>query len=113
MENKNTNDIPRWYAIHTHPKQESRAESNLKAWNVKTFLPKIKDNGFTRMRSNIIKPLFPGYIFAYFAFEDLFSKVRFTRGVHNVVSLGGIPAPVDDRVIEILTTQIDQEGFIR
>jgi hypothetical protein len=59
------NDIPRWYAIHTHPKQESRAEGNLKAWDVETFLPKIKDsriNECTGMRTNSIKPLFPRYL---------------------------------------------------
>jgi transcriptional antiterminator RfaH len=116
MESKSMNDIPRWYAIHTHPKQESRAEGNLKAWDVETFLPKIKDsriNECTGMRTNSIKPLFPRYIFARFAFDNLFSKVRFTRGVHSVVSLGDIPAPVDDRVIEIITAQIDQDGFVR
>ena len=39
-------DIPFWYAIHTHPKQENRAESNLQAWNVETFIPRIRDCRF-------------------------------------------------------------------
>jgi transcriptional antiterminator RfaH len=109
-------DVPGWYAIHTHPKQESRAESNLQAWNVKTFFPRIRDcrfNEFTGEPSYFIKPLFPGYIFARFAPDSLLHKVRFTRGVHSVVRIGGDPAPVDDRVIEIISAQIDDSGFIK
>src|SRR5688572_13188689 len=110
------NDIPSWYAIHTHPKQENRAESNLQAWNVETFFPKIKDcrfNEFTGAPSYFIKPLFPGYLFARFELESMLHKVRFTRGVHSVVCIGIEPAPVDDRVIEIIVAQIDAAGFVK
>jgi transcriptional antiterminator RfaH len=109
-------DIPRWYAIHTHPKQENRAESNLKAWNVETFFPRIRDcrfNEFTWEPSYFIKPLFPGYLFSRFSLNNLLHKVRFTRGVHSVVCVGIAPAPIDDRVIEIIATQIDNTGFVK
>ncbi|MGH9754026.1 MAG: transcription termination/antitermination NusG family protein, partial [Blastocatellia bacterium] len=88
MNRATVTDIPRWYAIQTHPKQENRAESNLKAWNVETFFPRIKDcrfNEFTGEPSYFIKPLFPGYLFSRFALNNLLHKVRFTRGVHSVV----------------------------
>jgi len=110
------NDIPSWYAIHTHPKQENRAERNLQAWNVETFFPKIKDcrfNEFTGEPFYFVKPLFPGYLFARFALNDLLHKVRFTRGVHSVVCIGNDPALVDDRVIEIIAAQIDETGFVK
>jgi transcriptional antiterminator RfaH len=109
-------DIPIWYAIHTHPKQESRAEMNLRAWNVETFFPKVKDcrfNGFTGDPSYFVKPLFPGYLFARFGLESSLHKVRFTRGVHSVVCIGSAPAPIDSRVIEIIAAQIDESGFVR
>ena len=109
-------DIPFWYAIHTHPKQENRAESNLQAWNVETFIPRIRDyhfNEFTNEPSYFVKPLFPGYLFARFALNSLLHKVRFTRGVHSVVCIGGAPAQVDDRVIEIIASQIDEAGFVK
>jgi transcriptional antiterminator RfaH len=109
-------DIPSWYAIHTHPKQENRTERNLQAWNVETFFPKIKDcrfNEFTSEPSYFIKPLFPGYLFARFALNNLLHKVRFTRGVHSIVCIGSDPAPVDDRVIEIIAAQIDATGFVK
>jgi transcriptional antiterminator RfaH len=109
-------DIPCWYAIHTHPKQENRAEQNLKAWSVETFFPKIMEchfNEFTSKASYFIKPLFPRYLFARFALNNLLHKVRFTRGVHSVVCIGIDPAPVDDRVIEIIAAQIDATGFVK
>jgi transcriptional antiterminator RfaH len=109
-------DIPSWYAIHTHPKQENRAEMNLQAWSVETFFPKIRDcrfNEFTSEPSYFTKPLFPGYLFARFALNNLLHKVRFTRGVHSVVCIGSEPAPVDDRVIEIIVAQIDGSGFVK
>jgi transcriptional antiterminator RfaH len=109
-------DIPSWYAIHTHPKQENRTAMNLQAWNVETFFPKIRDcrfNEFTGEPSYISKPLFPGYLFARFVLSNLLYKVRFTRGVHSVVCIGGDPAQVDDRVIEIIAAQIDETGFVK
>lgn len=109
-------DMPGWYAIRTHPKQENRAEKNLQAWNVEAFFPRIKDcrfNEFTGEPSYFIKPLFPGYLFARFALNNLLHNVRFTRGVHSVVCIGSDPAPVDDRVIEIIAAQIDATGFVK
>jgi transcriptional antiterminator RfaH len=109
-------DIPRWYAIHTHPKQENRAESNLMAWNVEIFFPRIRGcrfNEFTDEPSYFIAPLFPGYLFARFPLNNLLHKIRFTRGVHSVVCIGKKPAPVDDSVIEIIAAQIDETGFVK
>jgi transcriptional antiterminator RfaH len=109
-------DIASWYAIRTHPKQENRAEQNLNAWGVETFFPRIRDcrfNEFTSEPSYFIKPLFPGYLFARFVLNNLLHKVRFTRGVHGVVCIGNDPAPVDDRVIEIVASQIDEAGFVK
>jgi transcriptional antiterminator RfaH len=109
-------DIPIWYAIHTHPKQENRAENNLQAWNVEIFSPKIRDcrfNEFTGEPSYLTKPLFPGYLFARFALSNLLHKVRFTRGVHSVVCIGDDPAPVDDMLIDIIAAQIDEAGFVK
>src|SRR5262245_35599224 len=116
MNRATVTDIPRWYAIHTHPKQENRAESNLKAWNVETFFPRIRScrfNEFTGEPSYFIKPLFLGYLFARFPLNNLLHKVRFTRGVHSVVCAGNAPAPVDDGVIEIIAAQIDNTGLVK
>ncbi len=105
-----------WYAIHTHPKQEERAESNLRAWQVETFAPRYKQrryNQYTNHPSQLIKPLFPRYIFARFVASELLHKVRYTRGVHSVVSFGQEPLPVDDELIAIIQARRSEDGFIR
>jgi transcriptional antiterminator RfaH len=105
-----------WYVIHTHPKQEDRAESNLKAWNTETFSPRIKEEHYdewARRPTYRIKPLFPRYIFARFKASEMYRKVRFTRGVHSIVSFGSNPTPVNDEVISIIQTRTGADGLVR
>jgi transcriptional antiterminator RfaH len=111
----NEGDVPRWYVVQTKPQQEERAESNLNAWRVETFLPKIRqrrEHPFGGAPSYHIKPLFTRYLFAHFKVNELLHKVSYTRGVHNVVSFSGWPASVDDEVIELLRTQSDADGYV-
>jgi transcriptional antiterminator RfaH len=99
------NTVRNWYALQTKPKQEFRAELNLKAWRVETFTPKIKGRRRAYsgvVKAPVIKPLFPGYIFARFNPETLLHKIVFTRGVQNVVSFGGNPTPVEDDIIDLM-----------
>jgi transcriptional antiterminator RfaH len=105
----------RWYAIRTHPKQEERADSNLRAWNVETFSPKVRkrrNNPYVQMPVYESKPLFPRYIFARFDAGCLLRKVLFTRGVQTVVNFGGVPAFVKDEIITLIQSQVAEDGFI-
>ena len=91
-------DMTHWYVIHTHPKQEDRVCSNMKVLGVPIFNPKTKErryNQFVNAPTYVTKPLFPRYIFAQFEVNDLYHKVRFSRGVHSVVSFGEGPTPID------------------
>ena len=104
-----------WYAIHTHPRQEERVYSNLQAWNEESFLPRMREcryNQFTGKPSYVIKPLFPGYLFVRINIEEAYHKLRYTRGVHSLVSFGSSPAPVDDEVISTIKARIVNEGFV-
>lgn len=77
----------RWYANHTKPEQEGRADSNLRAWRVESFTPRENELGYTPAGhvKNQLKPLFPQYIFARFDARRMLRLVYFTRGVHDVV----------------------------
>jgi len=106
-----------WYGVHTKPRQEDRASNNLQAWDIETFTPKLKEkslNQFTGARlKDVIKPLFPSYIFARFSVVHSLHDVCFTRGVHNVISFGGQPCPVDDAIIDLIQAREDEQGFIK
>jgi transcriptional antiterminator RfaH len=116
MDSSRTVGNTHWYAIHTHVHQENRAEANLRAWNVETFYPKVKDqrrNEFSGAVTYLTKPFFPRYLFARFEVHQLLHKVWFTRGVESVVSFGGAPTLVEDEVIEFFRAGADQNGFIK
>ena len=109
-------DLTRWYVIHTHPKQEDRAGSNLRVLGIPIFDPKIRErryNQFSIAPTYVTKPLFPRYIFAQFRVHDLYHKVRFTRGVYSVVSFGDCPTPIAEEVIMLIRSNIKEDGFVR
>lgn len=106
-------DRARWYAIHTRPKEEDRAEMNLRAWQVQTFAPKLRAlraSGYDGQ--SVSKPLFPNYIFARFNANKQLHNINYTRGVQNVVSFGGSPVSVDEDVISLLQAKVGKDGFI-
>lgn len=106
----------RWYAVQTKPREEERADYNLKAWGIETFAPKIKDrriNEFTNRTTFIDKPLFPGYIFARFDAATSLHDINATRGIQRVVRFGEMPIPVDDHVIDMIRSRTAPDGFVR
>jgi len=105
-----------WYVLHTHLKQEERANDNLRSWGLETLHVKLRTrrhNEFTGAPTHITKPLFPRYIFARFNAREQLPKVRFTRGVQNVVCFGESPAPVADDVIDLIRARVDENGFVK
>ena len=110
-----TNDAYCWYLIHTNPKQEDRAESNLRVLGAQVFNPKVKEcrrNQYTNAPSYVAKSLFPRYIFAQFSLNDLYHKVRFTRGVYNVVSFGDGPTAIDEEIIALTRSNLREGYFV-
>jgi transcriptional antiterminator RfaH len=105
-----------WYVVHTHPKKEDRTCENLIAWGVETLAPKLrakKYNQFTGKATQIAKPFFPGYIFSRFRYNELYHKIRFTRGVHSLISFNNKPVTVDDALIDVVRSRIGGDGFVK
>ena len=106
----------RWYVVRTHLKQEDRAEGNLKLQTIEIFAPKLQEarcNEFTRKITYLRKSLFPRYLFARFDLDQSLHRVRFTRGVHSVVSLGHPPTAVSDEIITAIRARIGKDGFVK
>lgn len=114
MNNNTPDDVPCWYAIRTHARQETRAEENLRSWNVETFAPRIRERRYSHgTYVPKIKHLFPRYIFARFKGDEMFHKVTFTRGVEYIVGFGGKLTPVEDEIIEVIRMRVADDGFVR
>lgn len=111
-----------WYVLRTKPRQENRAQVNLKAWGLQTLLPQLPDRRQKSgriggacvsrpSRRDAIHALFPSYMFCRFH-EAMFDKVKYTYGVANIVSFGGVPAVVDQVIIDELVARLDPGGFV-
>jgi len=103
-----------WFALHTKPRRENFAFTNISALGIESFLPRLKAerlvHGATR---TIVKPLFPGYFFARFCPEDSLEGVECSRGVLRVVSSGRFPIPVEDQIVRDFQDRVEQDGLIR
>lgn len=109
-------EVSRWYVVHTHPRQEDRAQSNFRLCGVETFLPRLRDqrvNQFTGDISYVVKPLFPNYFFVRFKLSEIYHRIRFTRGVHSLVSFAGDPCPVEDEVIDLIRSRVEADGLVK
>jgi transcriptional antiterminator RfaH len=117
MKFTNAVEEPRWYAIHTHPQQEERADANIRTLQIDTFAPRLKERHFQRYTGKPFyktQPLFPRYIFARFACATMLSKVSFTRGVKVVVNFGSGPVAVEDEIIQLIRSRVSEDGcFVR
>ena len=104
-----------WYVIQTKPKQETRAELNLRRWNVETLAPRLREPRRARYGelSFRVMPLFPNYVFARFDADTLLTKVRLTRGIQRVVGFGEYATPIDDDVIELIRSRMTDDGIVR
>lgn len=102
-----------WYAIRTNPKEEERADINLRTWQVQTFAPKLRELCSGYGGRYVSKPLFSSYIFARFNARKQLHNIKYTRGVQNVVSFGDRPIPIDDKVIDLIKDRIGEDGFIK
>jgi transcriptional antiterminator RfaH len=110
-----TTALNHWYVVQTKPKQETRAELNLRNWGLQVFAPKIRERCVRRVSGPTpysVSPLFPCYIFAKFDAEALLQKVDLTRGVHHVVRFAGCAASVPDDVIAAIESRTE-DGFVR
>lgn len=102
-----------WYTIHTKPRQEIIAELNINGFGIETFYPKIKMNKIIRRKKrDLVLPLFPGYIFAYFNLATHYKMVHYANGVHKVVSFGDLPpTPIGEDIINAIKARM-KEGYV-
>jgi transcriptional antiterminator RfaH len=102
-----------WYVIHTKPRQEARALTNLMQQGYQCFLPMITLEKLSRGRVNLVaEPLFPRYLFIsldHGRHGQNWAPIRSTMGVSGLVTFGSSPAKMHPDLIQLLLLQ--QEGL--
>lgn len=93
---------PAWYVAKVKPRHESVTSSWLRGRGLEVFNPVYRD---VRRWSDRIKeiesPLFPGYVFCRFGFQQRMTILT-TPSVTSIVSSGKRPAAVPDEEIAAL-----------
>jgi len=96
--------VPRWYALRTRFRHEKLVRDRLAGQGFEQFLPTIKRLSQWKDRKKEIEvPLFSGYCFAWFAWQDRLPVQR-VSGVANIVGNGHGPEPIPDQEIEAIKT---------
>jgi transcription antitermination factor NusG len=89
-----------WYALRTRSRHEKLVHQQLDSRRVEAFLPLVERRRRWKDRwKNVDFPLFPGYCFARFPFQERLSVVT-AVGVVQILGINGIATPVPDHEIE-------------
>jgi len=75
-----------WFVLNIKAKQEALAEQNLKKMGVEVYMPRYyRTVKKEKKKTQVISPLFSGYLFARFDLVEYYHKVMYTRGVKSVL----------------------------
>jgi transcriptional antiterminator RfaH len=100
-----------WFCLRSQPKREQAAAANLRQRvAIDVFAPRIRYQGTTKrgLAGFATESLFPGYLFARFAYPRQLRHVVSTNGVSGIVQFGGRAPKIDDTVIEFLRSQVGE-----
>jgi len=100
-------DERHWYVVNTKARNEERAAVNLAQGGIDVLAPKLR---FKRWRegkfTDIIEPMFPGYIFVRFHPVDEFRLVKYTRGIKTIVNFNGRIIPLQEGLIDFIRERL-------
>jgi transcriptional antiterminator RfaH len=90
-----------WYLLRTKAGEERKAEGEISRFPAEVLLPlmKVRVRRWSKMVETVA-PLFPCYLFVLFDPERDYTRIRFTRGVRELVCFGSYPALVPKWIIE-------------
>lgn len=104
----------RWFAVHSQPYREARAQAQLANQGFRVFMPKrLKTVRHARKLKNVSAPFFPRYLFIMFDPGCCqWRSVNSTFGVSTLVMAGDRPQPVPAGVVEAMIASTDENGLL-
>lgn len=101
---------PHWYLLQCKPRQEARAEENLRNQSYTCYSPRHSVNKIRHgKRVRVAELLFPGYLFIRLCeFADSWYQIRSTRGVQRLVTFASQPVPVSDGIVTGIQARLAQ-----
>jgi transcriptional antiterminator RfaH len=98
-----------WYLIHTKPRQEALALTNLSRQGFECYMPMLRLEKIRQRKTVLVaEPMFPRYLFIRLdtsSSGQSWSPIRSTLGVNQLVRFGGQPAKVDGQLIDLIRSR--------
>jgi transcriptional antiterminator RfaH len=98
-----------WYLIHTKPRQEALALTNLSRQGFECYMPILRLQKIRQRKTALVaEPMFPRYLFIRLDTSgsgQSWSPIRSTLGVNQLVRFGGQPAKVDGLLIDLIRSR--------
>ena len=105
-------NIKGWFIISTKSRQEFALKRNLDKMEVTNYLPiYLKEKKKKKTKINVISPLFTGYIFAKFEIQEMYHKIRYTRGVKQVLGNQKYLFSISDEKINAIQSR-ESDGYV-
>jgi transcriptional antiterminator RfaH len=94
-----------WYTLHAKPHKERQVEAVLAARGIEVYFPTVPAP--RRNNRAAQNAFFPCYLFAHVDLDVIgLWPLHYAPGVRRVVMFGGLPARVDDGIIETLRARL-------
>ncbi len=101
-----------WYLIHSKPRQEAMALTNLLRQGFQCYMPMLKVQKIRQKKTALVtQPMFARYLFIRLDTSGngpSWSPIRYTLGVNQLVRFGAQPAKVDGQLIELIRSREQQ-----
>jgi len=98
-----------WHLIHTKPRQEALALTNLSRQGFECYMPMLRLQKVRQRKTALVaEPMFPRYLFIRLDASgsgQSWSPIRSTLGVNQLVRFGGQPAKVDGQLIDLIRSR--------
>jgi len=98
-----------WYVVSAKMRREKFAALELGRRGVEIFLPRL---ALPHRGDFVVRPLFPGYLFAHLRLPGDAKRVVWTPGVRRLVTFEGAAHPLPDDAIEFLRARGGPDGLI-
>lgn len=95
-----------WVVVNTHSHREDVARSNLERQGFETYFPVIRKRiSVARRGKEVLRPLFPGYMFVTLPAEAQWRPLLSTYGVRRVLCCGDAPSLIDGGFVGALRSR--------
>jgi transcriptional antiterminator RfaH len=100
-----------WYVVYSKPRREEFAQIQLRRKGLEAFFPRLATPHYQSRQSQCV-PLFPNYLFVRLQLPEEYNYALWSPGVKTIVSFNGVPAPIDEKIINFRQQQSSPEGII-